>query len=86
MREGPQSVSFLTFKFTRCHSYPLTDDRFYNSHGCLAKVIKYARLAHPEIKGIHELKRIKQLDQSKHEEIQYWYSPKWDINHLIPRS
>ena len=47
------------------------------------EVDKYARLAHPEIKGIHERKRIKQIYQSNHEEIQYWYAPKWNINHLI---
>jgi hypothetical protein len=44
------------------------------------EVSKYARLAHPEIKGISERKRIKQLYHRDLEPIQYWYPPKWGIN------
>ncbi|MFC0320228.1 nucleotide kinase domain-containing protein [Olivibacter oleidegradans] len=41
---------------------------------------KYARVAHPEINGISERKRIKQLYIPKNSDIVYWYPPKWNIN------
>lgn len=48
------------------------------------EVGKYARLAHPDIKGTTDRKRIKQMYQGKAKSIEYWYPPKWGINHLIP--
>jgi thymidylate kinase len=47
------------------------------------EVDKYARMAHPHIKGISNRKRIKQAYQGNHESIAYWYPPKWGINHFI---
>lgn len=47
------------------------------------EVDKYARLAHPEIKGITDRKRIKQTYRCDPEPVAYWYPPKWEINHLI---
>jgi thymidylate kinase len=47
------------------------------------EVDKYARMAHPNIKGISDRKRIKQTYQPHTEQITYWYPPKWGINHLI---
>ena len=47
------------------------------------EVGKYARLAHPEIRGISERRRVKQLYHPDSEPVQYWYPPKWGINHLI---
>ncbi|MCK6623176.1 MAG: hypothetical protein HUU32_22220 [Calditrichaceae bacterium] len=47
------------------------------------EVDKYARIAHPEIKGISDRKRIKQRYFPRNQEIGYWYPPKWGINHLI---
>lgn len=41
---------------------------------------KYARVAHPEINGISERKRIKQLYIPKNSDIVYWYPPKWNVN------
>jgi len=40
---------------------------------------KYARVAHPEIIGLSERKRIKQIFKKANSDIQYWYPPKWNI-------
>ena len=47
------------------------------------EVDKYARVAHPEIDGLSGRKRIKQKFKSNNEPIDYWYPPKWGINHNI---
>ena len=47
------------------------------------EVDKYARVAHPDIQGISKRKRIKQKYQVTRASIEYWYPPKWGINHLI---
>jgi thymidylate kinase len=47
------------------------------------EVDKYARIAHPYVKGMSDRKRIKQGYQSSMQPIAYWYPPKWEINHLI---
>lgn len=41
---------------------------------------KYARVAHPEAKGVTGRTRIKQLYRATREPIEYWYPPKWGIN------
>ena len=45
---------------------------------------KYARIAHPEIKGVSGRTRIKQIYRPSGEPIEYWFPPKWEINHLLP--
>ena len=47
------------------------------------EVSKYARLKHPEFKGVNKRTRIKQIYRPTEEPIKYWYPPKWRINHLI---
>ncbi|MBA7561842.1 hypothetical protein ES708_03488 [subsurface metagenome] len=47
------------------------------------EVDKYARIAHPEIKGASKRKRIKQLFRPKQDQIEYWYPPKWGLNKYI---
>lgn len=47
------------------------------------EVDKYARIAHPDVKGISNRKRIKQKYVQNQEEIYYWYPPKWGINDFI---
>lgn len=47
------------------------------------EVDKYARVAHPEIRGLTGRERIKQRYRPKSEPIEYWYPPKWGINHLV---
>lgn len=49
------------------------------------EVSKYARLKHPEIKGYSDRTRIKQVYRRSDKPLEYWYPPKWCINHLIPR-
>lgn len=44
---------------------------------------KYSRVAHPEIAGISNRKRIKQVYRPNSKEIKLFYPPKWKINHLI---
>lgn len=48
------------------------------------EVSKYARLKHPEIKGASDRTRIKQVYRQSEKPLEYWYPPKWGINHLIP--
>ena len=50
------------------------------------EVSKYARLKHPEVKGINERTRIKQVYRPSEEPLEYWYPPKWGINHRIAAS
>ena len=50
------------------------------------EVSKYARLRHPDIKGISKRTRIKQIYRPSAKPIEYWYPPKWNINHMIPHS
>lgn len=49
------------------------------------EVSKYARLRHPDIRGVSARSRIKQVFRPTKNPIQYWYPPKWSINSLIPR-
>jgi len=44
---------------------------------------KYARVAHPNVSGISDRKRIKQIYTPKNLAIEYWYPPKWGINDKI---
>lgn len=50
------------------------------------EVDKYARIAHPDIKGVSSRTRIKQIYRSSNKQISYWYPPKWNINHLIQQN
>lgn len=44
---------------------------------------KYARVVHPEASGKTRRTRIKQKFRANIQPIEYWYPPKWGINHLI---
>ncbi len=48
------------------------------------EVSKYARVKHPDIRGVSDRRRIKQVYRPSETPISYWYPPKWGINHLIP--
>jgi len=48
------------------------------------EIDKYARIAFPEYKGIGDRIRIKQVYRMTPGQVNYWYPPKWGINHLIP--
>jgi len=47
------------------------------------EVDKYARIAHPEIKGITGRSKIKQTLKPNNEMISYFYPPKWSINEAV---
>ena len=47
------------------------------------EVSKYARVKHPEFRGLSKRTRIKQLYRQTVNPIRYWYPPKWGINHLV---
>ena len=47
------------------------------------EVSKYARMKHPEVRGVNNRKRIKQIYREAKDPIKYWYPPKWGINHFI---
>ena len=47
------------------------------------EVSKYARVKHPEVKGVSGRSRIKQVYRPTAEPVNYWYPPKWGINKLI---
>ena len=49
------------------------------------EVSKYVRLKHPDVKGIDGRSRIKQIYRPSDKPLEYWFPPKWDINHLLPR-
>ena len=48
------------------------------------EVSKYARVKHPEVKGVGSRSRIKQVYRPTAEALNYWYPPKWGINAIIP--
>jgi thymidylate kinase len=49
------------------------------------EVSKYSRIAHPEYSGITGRTRIKQKFRMTPESVDYWYPPKWGLNHLMKR-
>ena len=50
------------------------------------EVSKYARADHPGIRGVNDRSRIKQVYRLSKNLLDYWFPPKWSINHLLPRS
>ena len=44
---------------------------------------KYARIKHPDVKGLSGRSRIKQRFRMNPSPIDYWYPPKWGINDQI---
>ncbi len=47
------------------------------------EVSKYARIAHPHIKGSTDRTRIKQHYRPHPQPIHYWYPPKWGLNRFL---
>ncbi len=48
------------------------------------EVSKYARVKHPDVKGVSERRRIKQVYRPSDQPLEYWFPPKWGINDRIP--
>ena len=49
------------------------------------EVSKYARVRHPEIRGVNDRSRIKQVYRPMDKPLEYWFPPKWGINGRVPR-
>jgi len=49
------------------------------------EVDKYARVAHPEVRGDSKRTRIKQFYRPSLDPIAYWYPPKWGLNDKVAR-
>jgi hypothetical protein len=47
------------------------------------EVDKYARVKHPLIKGGSDRTRIKQVYRVNNRPIDYWFPPKWNLNHKV---
>lgn len=73
----------LGLKFRDLWGRPL---QLIDCQNLFCEVGKYARLAHPDIKGSSGRTRIKQKFRSTSGEMPYWYPPKWNINDKIERA
>ena len=49
------------------------------------EVSKYARVMHPEVTGVNERTRIKQVYRPSDNPMDFWFPPKWSINCLLQR-
>lgn len=56
-----------------------------DTQNLFCEISKYARIAHPEIKGVTDRTRIKQRYRPITEPLSVWYPPKWGINHHITK-
>lgn len=57
--------------------------QFIDCQNLFCEVDKYARLKHPEIKGISGRTRIKQVYRMNGRPVPYFYPPKWGINAAV---
>ena len=62
------------------------DLQLIDCQNLFCELSKYARIVHPEIRGVNDRTRIKQVYRPSARPIDYWFPPKWEINHLIPDS
>ena len=47
------------------------------------EVSKYARVMHPDVTGVNNRTRIKQIYRPSGGSIEFWFPPKWSINNLV---
>ena len=48
------------------------------------EVSKYARVRHPEVTGVNDRNRIKQVYRRSDRAMEFWFPPKWGINNSLP--
>ena len=48
------------------------------------EVSKYARVRHPGITGMNDRTRIKQVYRVSGAPLDFWFPPKWKVNHRLP--
>lgn len=70
----------LTFRSLWGRSLQLID-----CQNLFCEVDKYARLAHPDVKGWTGRTRIKQKYRVPREPMRFWYPPKWGLNDVIDK-
>jgi hypothetical protein len=70
----------LGVEFRSLYGRPL---QLIDCQNLFCEVDKYARVKHPQYKGITERTRIKQKYRMDQQPISYWYPPKWGINNLV---
>lgn len=75
-----QEFERLGLRFENLWGRPL---QLIDCQNLFCEVDKYARIAHPDIRGISGRTRIKQKYQPNPTPLHYWYPPKWGINHLV---
>ena len=47
------------------------------------EVSKYARVKHPEVTGVNGRNRIKQVYRPTAKPLEFWFPPKWGVNHPV---
>ncbi|MBI4764641.1 MAG: hypothetical protein HY787_08555 [Deltaproteobacteria bacterium] len=73
----------LGLKFQNLWGRPL---HLIDCQNLFCEVDKYARIAHPEAKGINGRTRIKQKFRPTPDPIEYFYPPKWNINETMKKT
>ena len=77
-----QEFERLGLQFRSLWGRPL---QLIDCQNLFCEVSKYARVMHPEIKGANDRTRIKQVYRPSGKPLEYWFPPKWGINHLLPK-
>lgn len=75
-----EEFSRLGLNFRSLWGRPL---QLIDCQNLFCEVDKYARLAHPDVRGISGRTRIKQKFMANPQVIHYWFPPKWGINKRI---
>jgi thymidylate kinase len=75
-----ESFAQLCLSFQSLFGRPL---QLIDCQNLFCEVDKYARVAHPQVKGASGRTRIKHVYQSSSEPIEYWYPPKWGLNDYL---
>lgn len=73
----------LGLKFQDLWGRPL---QLIDCQNLFCEISKYARIAHPEVAGVTNRTRIKQVYSPNPAPIALWYPPKWGLNGQIPPS
>lgn len=79
-RQQDDEFACRNIKFQTLFGRPL---QLIDCQNLFCEVDKYARLAHPKIKGKSKRSRIKQLYRMNDRPITYWFPPKWGINEKL---
>ena len=77
-----QEFERLGLQFRSLWGRPL---QLIDCQNLFCEVSKYARVMHPEIRGANDRTRIKQVYRPSPKPLDYWFPPKWGINHLLPK-